>query len=137
MIATFLFDYKDDRKESRKEFKNELMEGFLARVNREVPHITEHIIVKEIATPMTIERYTLNSAGAIGWNPVPAQTHLNAFPVNSPVSGLYHAGHWTLPGSGIVAVAASGVNAARKVLKNSDSKNIRIEYDKTAHSSNR
>lgn len=122
LIATFLFDYKNDRKDNRKEFKRNLMEQYLGRLKGEVPDITENILVKDIATPLTIERYTSNSTGAIGWNPLPTQTHLNAFPVSSPISGLFHAGQWTLPGSGIVAVAASGINAARKILKSGDKK---------------
>lgn len=117
LIATFLYDYAKDKQAGRKEFKNSLMKKYLARLEKEIHGVSNHILVKDIATPRTIERYTLNTHGAIGWNPIPAQTHLNRFPVESPIGGLFHAGHWTLPGGGIVAVAASGANAARKICK--------------------
>jgi len=130
LAATFFFDYGKDSRGNRGEFKNRLMKKFLCRIEREIPGTGENIIVKDIATPLTIEKYTLNSRGAIGWNPIPSQTHLNSFPVASSIDGLFHAGQWTLPGGGIVAVATSGKNVAGKVFKKVISKNGRSEHEK-------
>jgi len=120
LIATFLFDYKKDKRNGRKEFKKDLVERLISRIQSEVSDISGDVLVKEIATPLTIEKYTLNSKGAIGWSSLPDQAHLNSFPVKSPIANLFHAGQWTLPGGGIVAVAVSGVNAAKKVWKKAE-----------------
>ena len=118
LIATFPFSYIKDTKSGRKEFKASLMERLLTKLEKLVPAIKENIIIKEIATPLTIERYTFNSGGSLyGWAQSPDQTHKNCFPINSPLKGLFHAGHWTLPGGGVVAVATSGINAAKRILK--------------------
>ncbi|MFH0764479.1 MAG: NAD(P)/FAD-dependent oxidoreductase [Candidatus Omnitrophota bacterium] len=118
LIATFPFCYAEDRKTERKEFKINLMKKLLSRLEERIPEIKGNIIMKELATPLTIERYTFNSGGSLyGWAQLPNQTHKNCFPIGSPVKGLFHAGHWTLPGGGIVAVATSGINAAKRILK--------------------
>ena len=94
------------------------MKKLLSRVEKNIPAISGNIIFKEIATPLTIERYTFNARGSLyGWAQLPEQTHKDCFPINSSFGGLFHAGHWTLPGGGIVAVAASGINGAKRVLK--------------------
>jgi len=118
VVPTFAFTYDDDRKAGREEFKAKLTEKLLSRLEERIPALKKNILTKEIATPLTIERYTFNSRGSLyGWAQSPDQMHKNCFPINSPLKGLFHAGHWTLPGGGVVAVATSAVNAANRILK--------------------
>ena len=64
-----------------------------------------------------MERYTLNLTGAIyGWAVSPDQVGRKRLSHQTPVRGLYLAGHWTHPGGGIYGVIVSGLQAAQLVL---------------------
>ena len=66
-------------------------------------------------------RYTLNSGGAnYGWAMTQDQCGPLRMAQNSPVQGLYFAGHWTRPGAGLSTVIQSGSVAARKVLNDNN-----------------
>jgi prolycopene isomerase len=80
-----------------------------------IPDMRDYIICRAISTPLTFERTTLNTQGAIGWYPAPCRKMLRQ---KTPIKNLYQAGQWTFPGAGVLAVVASGRNAAQLVLKN-------------------
>ena len=112
------FNYEFEKIKDWNKKKNELTKYYLQRLEKVFPGLSQSIIIKEGATPKTFERYTNNTHGALyGWKQIPQQVYLNSFPQESAIGGLYLAGHWTLPGGGIVTVALSGMNAARKILK--------------------
>ena len=91
--------------------KEALAREMIAKAERFVPGLERGIEVMEIATPLTLERYTRNLRGsAYGWEQVPHRR-----PAMSPVDGLHFAGHWTSPGGGVLAAAYSGLLAARSV----------------------
>ncbi len=70
----------------------------------------DHIVSLDIATPLTLHRYTLNDLGApVGWSYTSTQWWKQRVPF---VDGLYLAGHWVGP-SGIFNVAQLGKNAAK------------------------
>ncbi len=52
-----------------------------------------------------------------GWANSANQTGPRRLAYKTPISGLYLAGHWTQPGSGIWTVVLSGINAARFVME--------------------
>jgi prolycopene isomerase len=82
-----------------------------------MPGIRDRITFLEIASPVTLERYTLNQQGAMyGWANAPNQTMPKRLPHQLPVSGLFLAGHWTEPGSSCFRVVFSGVQAAQSIL---------------------
>ncbi|MBI1865498.1 MAG: NAD(P)/FAD-dependent oxidoreductase [Nitrospirae bacterium] len=88
-----------------------LAREMIAKAERFVPGLERGIEVMEIATPLTLERYTRNLRGsAYGWEQVPHRR-----PAMSPVDGLHFAGHWTSAGGGVLAAAYSGLLAARSV----------------------
>ena len=97
------------------ELKEALADKLITAAEGIIPQLSQHIICKDIATPLTFERYTLNSEGAShGWFPTPgAKMHSQ----KTPIKNLYQAGHWTFPGPGIYTVALSGKNAAQLILK--------------------
>ena len=118
LVAIIYFDYEKDQKTGREQFKENLSNKLLSRLEKKFPDIGKNVITKNLATPLTIERHTSNSKGALyGWMQSPEQTYTHFFPANSFIKGLFHAGHWTSPGGGIAAVALSGINVARKILK--------------------
>jgi phytoene dehydrogenase-like protein len=97
------------------ELKEALADKLIASAERVIPQLSKHIVCKDIATPLTFERYTLNSEGAShGWFPAPGAKMRSQ---KTPFKNLYQAGHWTFPGFGILTVALSGRNAAKLVLK--------------------
>jgi len=77
-----------------------------------IADLERHIEVMELATPITLERYTSNRAGAyVGWkySTDQAQAH---FSQKSPVENLFLCGHWVSPGGGVSNVMRGGIIAA-------------------------
>jgi all-trans-retinol 13,14-reductase len=100
-----------------RELKEALADKLIASAEKIIPQLSKHIVCKDIATPLTYERYTLNSEGAShGWFPAPGAKMRSQ---KTPFKNLYQAGHWTFPGPGIFTVALSGRNAAKLVLRES------------------
>lgn len=97
------------------ELKETLADRLISSAEEVIPQISKHVVCKDVATPLTFERYTLNSEGAShGWFPVPGAKLRSQ---KTPIKNLYQAGHWTFPGFGIFAVVLSGRSAAQLVLK--------------------
>jgi prolycopene isomerase len=93
------------------------METMLKIAGRYIPELENHILFIESGSPATLLRYTQNYQGAAyGWDVSPPQTGTARIQNQSPVKGLYFAGHWTAPGGGVYGVSISGVQAAQKVL---------------------
>jgi prolycopene isomerase len=97
-----------------KALKEDLTAQLLEKMKRAlgIADLERHIEVMELATPVTIERYTENRGGAyVGWrySADQAQSH---FPQESPVPNLFLCGHWVAPGGGVSNVMTGGVKAA-------------------------
>lgn len=104
--------------EAYREMEARWAERLLGRAEVLIPGLRAGIKVQEVATPLTMERYTLNYKGAIyGWAQTVGQSGLRRPGVKSPIPGLYQAGAWTFPGGGVAAVIPSGALAARAILK--------------------
>lgn len=124
VLAVYLdYDWNDawhyfDDRESYRQFKNDVAQIFLERAERILPDLRKHITVLSIATPPTLEQFTLNPGGTFyGFHNTPANALLNRLEQKTPVGGLYLAGQWTFPGPGQSAVMQSGQIAAGLVLK--------------------
>jgi phytoene dehydrogenase-like protein len=99
------------------EIKEEIARKIIDMTEKVIPGLSSHIIVREAATPLTYERFTLNTHGAsMGWY-LPAKELARIRSQKTPIDNLYQAGHWTFPGGGIPMVIISGINAAKLVLK--------------------
>jgi all-trans-retinol 13,14-reductase len=97
------------------QLKESVADKLIVSAERFIPRLSDHIVVKDIATPLTFERYTLNCQGAnMGWFPVPGGRMRSQ---KTPIRNLYQAGAWTYPGPSIYAVVPSGRNAAQLVLQ--------------------
>ncbi|BBO74239.1 amine oxidase [Desulfosarcina widdelii] len=123
LMTQFPYNYMDywkremngTRGKEYSEIKDALASKLIVAAEEVVPQLSKHIVCKDIATPLTFERYTSNSEGACyGWFPGPKGKLRSQ---KTPIKNLYQAGHWTFPGGSIFAVALSGRNAARLVLK--------------------
>lgn len=81
------------------------------------PGFRDKLIFAETATPLALERFTLNTAGAIyGWENTPDQTGSRRLSADTPIGGLFLTGHWTQPGSSFPRCTVSGITAADHAL---------------------
>ena len=82
------------------------------------PDLKRHIIVQEIATPQTIQRYTLKSHGSIGGPQVNmSQSYMSRLAARSDWKNLYCVGDSTSQGIGVVSVTVSAISAVNAILK--------------------
>jgi phytoene desaturase len=115
VVLTTLVDY--DIGSSWREQKERSADGLLAKAEAVFPGFGASLQFAEGASPRTMERYTLNAAGAIyGWELTPSQVGMSRPRQRTPIEGLFLAGHWTRPGAGIYGVTVSGVQAAQTIL---------------------
>lgn len=95
----------------KEKISKQLIESMARALN--IPDLESHIEVFELATPVTMKRYTRNRGGSfVGWSYTPDQGVLDGLPQESPVPNLFLCGQWVMPGGGVAPVIASGANAA-------------------------
>ncbi|OGW85115.1 MAG: hypothetical protein A2987_04550 [Omnitrophica bacterium RIFCSPLOWO2_01_FULL_45_10] len=96
------------------------------------------IELKEIATPLTLYKYTYNHNGALyGWASIPRQINKCIMPQKSRIKGLYLCGHWATRGwgqGGISMVVNSGRTTANMILKPSTSSKLGVTNVSHAYS---
>lgn len=103
-------------REGYKKWKEKMVDSLIELANEAIPGIKKNIIVKEAASPLTFNRYTLNSMGASsGWS-MDADEQ-NKLPQRSPIKNLFLAGHWTFNPGGIPSAFMTGRKAAEMVKK--------------------
>ena len=108
------------RGENYKNLKAQIGNIFVKRIQKllDIPELEKYIEVLEVATPITLHRYTSNREGSmIGWEVTPDQMLLNQIPQETPINNVILAGAWTNPGGGVSAVMQSGSEAAKLVKK--------------------
>ncbi len=101
------------------QIKGEFSERVLEQVESKlIPDLRNHLLFSEGATPLTLERYTGNEAGAMyGLASTPEQIGSSRPPHPTSIPGLFQVGHYTRPSHGIVGTGLSGLFAARSILK--------------------
>jgi prolycopene isomerase len=94
------------------------LEAFIfANLERVLPGLGEHIVVKASASANTSWRFTLNHQGAmLGWMMSPEQLGQGRPGIETGIDGLFLVGHWTRPGGGITPVIVSAEQVARAVV---------------------
>jgi len=102
-----------------KKNKDNYLNKLLERIEMySIPGLSKHIVFKEVASPYTLYRYTLNYRGAsYGWAGTPSQLAIPDFSRPSFIKGLYLTGHWTTLGTGISGVVYVGYDTARRILR--------------------
>lgn len=97
--------------------KERCVESVMMEIDRVFPGFSAQLVFVEAATPLTFESFTRNHRGSIyGWEMTPNQTSSKRPAHQTPISGLYLAGHWTHPGGGVLRTVVSGVQAAGMVI---------------------
>lgn len=110
---------------SWKEDKARITDELIDEAEKVIPGLRQSIVFQDSGTPFTMNRYSKNRNGAIyGWDSTP-KSLATRLPMETPIPGLFLAGHWTRPGGGLYAVVTSGQIAAKRVfaeLERSDPK---------------
>ena len=100
-----------NRTEAYRKLKEEVADQLIANAEAIIPGLSRHIVVRDIATPLTYERYTLNCEGAsVGWSWDPTHTFatgqsLSTGSLKTSIDNLFTCGHWCFsPGSMLAAM---------------------------------
>lgn len=104
-------------KEEYKAKKQRVADTMIDRLEKLIPGVRDEIIHSEVATPLTIRRFTSNPGGVFyGYAQSIGQDMLNR-PVKTPgVKNLYVTSAWGFPGGGFTGVILGGYWAARQAL---------------------
>jgi prolycopene isomerase len=90
----------------------------IAVLEKRFPGFTDSVRYVEVATPRTIERYTLKNGGAVaGPKQMLGQHMLHRLHTRSEWDNLFCCGESTVMGTGTPTVTTSGISAANAVLK--------------------
>jgi prolycopene isomerase len=114
---TFASWYDGDQEDYllRKEREKERL---IAVLEKRFPGFAAGVRYAEVATPRTIERYTLKNGGAVaGPKQMLGQHMLNRLHTRSEWNNLFCCGESTVMGTGTPTVTTSGIAAANAVLK--------------------
>ena len=113
------YHYKNDwmtengkRGKEYKRLKDELADRLIKAAEKVIPDLSQHIVTRDVATPMTYERYTLSSEGA--WYDVaitPDQGGDNRLQIETPIEGLYLTGASTWGGGTQPSILAGFMTA--------------------------
>ena len=103
-------DYRRGEKKAYHAKKNEMTQTLLRRLEKAlIPGLSKMIAVQDAATPLTNNRFTLNTAGAIyGFEQTVNNSFMHRISNRTPMPGLYLASAWGEPGGGYVGVMLSG-----------------------------
>jgi len=118
---TLIFNSSFKNKKYWENKKIILSNSILKRAEEIIEDLSKYIQFKDVATPLTLYKYTLNYKGAAyGWAAIPSQIDKTLFPQKTEIEGLFLASHWCTRGagqSGVSTVACIGKDTAQIILK--------------------
>jgi all-trans-retinol 13,14-reductase len=118
LVVDYIEDWEDLNEEAYQAKKEEIVQLFLERLEKQFPGIRDSIEYYEAATSKTIQKYTSNPGGSVfGYAPTIAQSGLNRLRDNFLIPNLYFASAWTFPGGGFEASIIGGFMVATKMNK--------------------
>lgn len=101
-----------------KQQKEKEKERLIAVLDKRFPGLKNAVYYTEVATPKTIERYTLKNGGAVaGPKQMLGQHMFKRLHTKSQWDNLYFSGESTVMGTGTPTVTTSGLSAANAILK--------------------
>lgn len=106
-----------DRDWEYQQLKERLMAGMLARLDEQIPGLSQHVVFRDLGTPLSNEHYIHATQGNLyGTDKSVWQVGPFAFPLRTEISGLYMVGASTLS-HGVAGATASGLAVARQILR--------------------
>lgn len=114
----FEADYLAGRKDAYAAEKRRLTDMLIAMAEkRAIPGLSDMIVMRDSATPLTNLRFTRNAFGSIyGYAPTVDNAFISRLPNRTAVPGLFLASAWGNPGGGYGGVIGGGRNASTDVL---------------------
>ena len=98
--------------------KERIADVVIASLGRRFPGLATQVEMRDVATPMTFERYTGNWQGTYeGWQ---ASTKTSSMRMNKTLPGLanfYMSGQWVMPGGGLPTGVMSGRYVTQIICK--------------------
>ena len=92
-----------------------------------IPNIRDHIVLYNIATPITHLRYTGNKNGSMmGQKPGKENMQAKVASYKTPVKNLLLSGHWADLGGGILIAMKSAVNTSLMILQKEKPKTFKL-----------
>jgi phytoene dehydrogenase-like protein len=106
-----------DREWEYQQLKDKLMAGMLASIDKRVPGFSEHVIFKELGTPLSNAHYLNATQGNLyGIAKSRFQVGPWAFKNKTELEGLWLCGASTTAGHGVAGATSSGLLTARQIL---------------------
>lgn len=110
-------DWLDLDSDGYAERKRDVCARLLGKAAKRFPVLEEHIVVDELATPRTMNRYTANRSGAVyGFAQSPGQASGRRLRNRAPLGGLFLTGAWTWSGGGYEGALMTGVQTSISVM---------------------
>ena len=104
------------RSKEYKEFKEHLMQKMILTLSNIIPSVEEHIVYKDLATPLTNEHFIHATRGSVyGTQKTLSQIGPNAYKAQSEIENLYLCGASILA-HGVTGATFSGVDTAARIL---------------------
>jgi phytoene dehydrogenase-like protein len=100
--------------------KERVGDALVAAAEEWIPGLASAIVLREVATPLTNQRYTLNPSGSIAGYEHSMADVMNRLGPATPVPNLFQAGAWT-GGAGETTALQSGILAAQHAGRYLDS----------------
>ena len=121
--AWFTSDYDYWRKmrqdpERYREEKERIADQVVAALERRYPGLASQVEMRDVATPMTWERYTGNWRGSFeGWRETTETLMMSMGKTLPGLKDFYMAGQWVEPGGSIPTAVMSGRNVTQVICK--------------------
>jgi phytoene dehydrogenase-like protein len=98
--------------------KEQIAEQVIALLDRHFPGLAGQVEMRDVATPITFERYTGNWQGSFeGWLPTSETFGMRMSKTLPGLANFYMAGQWVEPGGGVPTAAMSGRNVIQIICK--------------------
>ncbi len=111
-------DWKGSDEQTYASMKEREKERLIKVVEKRIPGFKEAITFSEVATPRTIERYTMKNGGSVAGPKMMLGQHMfKRQHTRTRWDSLYCCGESTVMGTGTPTVTVSGVSAANAILK--------------------
>jgi phytoene dehydrogenase-like protein len=121
VMFTSDYDYWKGLKQDSERYKAEkeqIADKVIALLNQRFPGLATQVEMRDVATPMTWERYTGNwRASFEGWLISTKTFGMRMSKTLPRLKNFYMAGQWVEPGGGVPAVAMSGRNVIQIICK--------------------
>lgn len=107
-----------ERNQKYRRLKARVLEDIIKKTEYVIPGLSGKVVYKELATPRSLSRWTLNPEGSImGWTYDSFRCHMAKKFVRfrTPIKNLFQAGHYSMWPGGVVFSALSGRIVAKGI----------------------